>query len=1553
MPIAFGWGPHTDNRTDHAIQGKQPESMSTPIASHAGQTSHWMPDEMYDKAERDSRDYSVFPGHRPPSVSTPIKALLDPEYCQTRVKALNALSVDQYIKEVLEPAEVPNRTSAVQVISQLRGKVLDEVSNGPLYAVEIELQFDSGERRVGIVAQNRAANNGVWGPEHHTQAVKIVRGFGDLGIPVVTFMDTPGADAGAEANLNNQAHSISRLLAEMCNLQVATVGIVYGLGYSGGAIPLAATNVLLCVRSAVFNTIQPKGLASIARQYNLSWQECARYVGLSSYELLGKGVVDGVIDYAPDDKDPRVERLQTAICSAIESIEQASRNFAAQEPIVLGQYHRAISRYLRPSSELQRVKSTSTFSFADARRVVPDVFGLTMRHLRYVGLRRRIRTSTVESYGRLADVELPKGDLAARTEAARNKAFAEWLEDPDRIVYNEVLAKLLKTYRQRREGVDKERNRLAVILLGEPQRNYEDARDALCFNLGLYLYNRWKTSSPYNFRKLIDLLASKELACSGDKVFAIADTEITVRDIVFDQDLCDTLTKNFVNLLTFDALYDSIVNGFADIAEEARESHVISEKSLQNLLENSLAMATRQVQSEQEADETGRYLMANTNLFSTWIQYFIKFNGRGAFLKDVEEWKRVAFTRLSDALLVLITFIFETLVPEFLNAQASNKTYTGAIKPTRIGKRKDFWNQLDIAYNDVLVQRVIDNLKRKKLTSAEAIRDRFFVDFKELNANLMSADPVGFPGFRLSIERALKHGKTPCGVVTGIAKLAFGSAAKVGVLISNVDFQAGAFDMASSEKLSRLLNECVKQRLPVVCFVSSGGMQTKEGPSSLFAMAISNDRITRFVRDNDLPIVVFGFGDCTGGSQASFVTHPMVQTYYFSGCNMPFAGRVVVPSFLPSQCLVSNYLSANLDSMRGLVHHPFSDTLDDELRAVDPLIPLPSETVEEVIQRIFKGSYLPEARHRIESKIPTAVSLMKPISRVLIHARGCTAVKLTRIAKRRGTSVVLVQSDPDMDSVAADMLSGSDEVISLGGQTPDESYLNAMSVFAIAKRERISALHPGIGFLSENEDFARTCRKRGINFIGPHAKNMEVMGNKSNAIATALANEVPVVPGSHGILTSPAATERVAEEIGYPVLLKAVHGGGGKGIKVVRAASAIRESFMTVYAEAKSAFGNGDLYLEKYVESMRHIEVQILRDSKGHTHILGLRDCSVQRNNQKVLEESVSVMLPANLEEDAYSYAHKLANAIDYLGAGTVEFIFDLQANALYFMEMNTRLQVEHPVTEWTTGVSIVEEQFRIAEGQSIEHLQIENRGYAIEARITAEKGAYDADGVIEFVPTPGNVTACNFPQQDHVEVIATIAEGKAISPFYDSLVAQVIAFGDDRADGIAKLMRYLQSVRIEGICTNIPLLTRILGDEVFRSGQYDTGYLPDFLMRTDGDQLLKEMQRTAADVSASDVPIEIEGSDELKVLSPQTGIFYLTPSPSDPPYVTVGQKVDLEHTLCQIEAMKMFTSISLSSYNGAEPLYKEDCNYEVVRINQANGAQVNSNDLLFVVKPA
>ena len=460
------------------------------------------------------------------------------------------------------------------------------------------------------------------------------------------------------------------------------------------------------------------------------------------------------------------------------------------------------------------------------------------------------------------------------------------------------------------------------------------------------------------------------------------------------------------------------------------------------------------------------------------------------------------------------------------------------------------------------------------------------------------------------------------------------------------------------------------------------------------------------------------------------------------------------------------------------------------------------ESVVQVVDRIMAGRLEGDAPESAASVQPSNPDVIRPVSKVLVHARGCTAVKLVTKSLEHGLDVVLVQSDPDMESLPADLVRAAGEkgtVVPIGGNTSDESYLNALSILNIAQSQGVDALHPGIGFLSETPNFAALVRQKDINFIGPKVVSMETMGNKSNAISTTMSIGVPVVPGSHGIVDSSERALEIADQVGYPILLKAVHGGGGKGIVKVDRAEQLHQLFHQVTTEARSAFGNGDVYIEKCVTSLRHIEAQVLRDTHGNTRVLGLRDCSVQRNNQKLLEESGSTLLGEALREEVFRCAASIAEKVDYIGAGTVEFIFDVPSQAVYFMEMNTRLQVEHPVTEATTGIDIVAEQFKIASGESIEAMVPQETGYAIEARINAERASIDAMGQVTFQPTPGRITRCELPEREGITLISMAATDKMVSPFYDSLIIQVIAEGSDRNDAVANLASYLDDVVIEG----------------------------------------------------------------------------------------------------------------------------------------------------------
>ena len=821
--------------------------------------------------------------------------------------------------------------------------------------------------------------------------------------------------------------------------------------------------------------------------------------------------------------------------------------------------------------------------------------------------------------------------------------------------------------------------------------------------------------------------------------------ELSVLDILLNEELRADFILECKNLLLFDSVYDRVIDSLDSVAAEAQASQALSQASLVRLLDQTLT----QVMGTDEPVSAAR-----EQLFD-WHQRVMKMPKGVEFFRTVEEWKKLSFAHLADALFVVVTHVFGVLTPSLIGAERDGKTYQGKIAPRNIGRRKDFWNRLDMAYNDLQMQDVLRLIRKDHQFTYNDIIEQFFDDWEPCFDDLLSSDPCSFPGFRVSIESALNKGLPPCGVVTGFANVKAMQNTKVGVVMSNVQFQAGAFDMASAEKVIRLLLECAEQHLPVVCFISSGGMQTKEGAGALFSMAAVNDRITRFVRDHDLPMIVFGYGDCTGGAQASFVTHPLVQTYYWSGTSMPFAGQIVVPSNLPLRSIMSNYLSANEGAMQGLVKHPFYPTIDESLRGVDATIPVADETVDDVMTRILQGRLVNQRPVVVAHRpVYTDQDLVRPVRKVLIHARGCTAAKLIRIAQQQNIQVVLVQSDPDMESAAVDQLTDNDTLVCIGGNTPDESYLNAQSVLNVAENQGADSLHPGIGFLSENSGFAELVRSHGINFIGPPVASMETMGNKSNAINTALRLNVPVVPGSHGIMTDVDQASEVAAEIGYPILIKAVHGGGGKGIQVVESPSEFQQLFHRVGIEARSAFGNGDVYLEKYVTSLRHIEAQLLRDTHGNTHVLGIRDCSVQRDKQKVIEESASTTLPEELLQQVIRSTADIANEVGYVGAGTVEFIYDLAANAVYFMEMNTRLQVEHPVTEWVSGIDIVAQQFRIAAGESIADLTVQNNGYAMEARINAERILKQGDGSLAFRPHPGEVETCHFPEEEVLKLL-------------------------------------------------------------------------------------------------------------------------------------------------------------------------------------------------------
>jgi acetyl-CoA carboxylase biotin carboxylase subunit len=444
-----------------------------------------------------------------------------------------------------------------------------------------------------------------------------------------------------------------------------------------------------------------------------------------------------------------------------------------------------------------------------------------------------------------------------------------------------------------------------------------------------------------------------------------------------------------------------------------------------------------------------------------------------------------------------------------------------------------------------------------------------------------------------------------------------------------------------------------------------------------------------------------------------------------------------------------------------------------------------------------------------------------PISRVLIANRGEIASRIIRTCRALRIETVLAVSTADRDSVPARL---ADRVVCIGPARPAESYLNVEAIVHTAISTKSDAIHPGYGFLSERAPLARLCEGNGVVFIGPTAAQIEAVGDKLRARSEAEAAGVPVVPG--GAVSSVEEAVALGKEIGAPLLVKAVGGGGGRGMKRVDRLGDLPALLDLASAEAGAAFGDARVYLERYVASGRHVEVQVLGDGKGEVIHLGERDCSVQRRYQKVIEETPAPGLSASLRDSLHAAAVRFSKRLSYRGAGTVEFLVDRERDEFYFLEMNARIQVEHPVTEAVTGVDLVAEQIAIAEGAGlrIEQSAIRRNGCAIESRVNAEDPAND------FRPSPGTLREVAWPAGEGIRVDTHIATGSRIPPFYDSLMAKIIAHGPDRATALARLRKAIASTRLVGIPTNLPFHLRVLDDAEFQAGGVDTGYVARLL---------------------------------------------------------------------------------------------------------------------------
>ena len=442
-------------------------------------------------------------------------------------------------------------------------------------------------------------------------------------------------------------------------------------------------------------------------------------------------------------------------------------------------------------------------------------------------------------------------------------------------------------------------------------------------------------------------------------------------------------------------------------------------------------------------------------------------------------------------------------------------------------------------------------------------------------------------------------------------------------------------------------------------------------------------------------------------------------------------------------------------------------------------------------------------------------------SKVLIANRGEIAVRIIRACRELGIRTVAVYSEADREAMHTEL---ADEAVCIGPSKASESYLNKQQILSAAVLTKAEAIHPGFGFLSENSQFAEMCEACHITFIGPKSQTIDEMGNKIHARQLMKKAGVPVIPGSDGAIVDVKEALEIANQVGYPVMLKAAAGGGGKGIRKVLSEAELPGAFASAQQEAKAAFGNDEMYLEKIIYPARHIEVQVLGDKYGHVLHFGERDCSLQRNNQKVLEESPSVVISETNREKLGKIAIKAAKAVSYENAGTIEFLMDL-AGQFYFMEMNTRIQVEHPITEMVTGIDLVKKQIEVAAGEklTIKQEDIKLRGHAIECRINAENPAF------HFAPAPGKIENLLLPSGGMgLRVDSAMYSGYVIPPFYDSMIAKIIVHGQSRFEALMKMQRALGELVTDGVTTNAEFQMDLISHPNVIAGDYDTSFLQE-----------------------------------------------------------------------------------------------------------------------------
>ena len=1377
-------------------------------------------------------------------------------------------------------------------------------------------------KRIAVFGQHSSpiTNSGRFSPENHKSYLNKFIECDKRGIDIISLIDTPGAQADEEANLNHQSEWISACIAKSSNCKIKHISIIVGQGGSGGAqIGLAGADLRFALPDTYYYVIHPEALKVIAKRINISLTDLCKIIQLSPCELTRDSIIDGIVNIDASDKTKplNINPLIRTIFFGFEDLERKAAkkmqlldkkedyldycnkvfNISGEEKDIEEKYNEDIltfDEYMQFKIKKQKMEQRLSY------RTIENLYN-----------HQRIDSSYKKEVSLKQDIEAIKDNFVSFLSKIKisdlklmSTEMLQWYDSfkgiPVSVPGLGVFVDKIHMYKDGTKGITREKFIDQLYFAFISQYRYDYAKDVLKEVL--------KSVDTNVLRDMLDN-ASRDSIAGAFAVLPKTSVKVAKYYIILDrilQILCKNPEKLLAELTSEDGKIkkENILRGpFLDsIFLKTIEEFNIETKDFLDWIKRYPDL------HEKAIDFVLRYNNQTDPVFAGLIPLFSGIVKKAVIEEQDKSFFATKDVHIKELPITNITEIHPNLPPNFWKRLLTYKrdSKVKQLKLNTFSKdNPEINNNKGLLFKTPMVEDVL---------SLFCDINKISNNFKELNSDLISANNLRFPGFEQSILKNIQNNKIKfkSGLTTGILTTKVDDEDfKFGIAVSNPQFQAGAIDQSAGAKIGFLLEECSKKHLPVVFFLSTGGMNTKDGVGGLESMAVNDMQITEFRKTTKLPIVMIGYGNSVGGTQAAHMTHPDVITTYLTGTDILFAGQAVVPENLPQTCRLADLLATRPNCKFTLLDNPFQTNMADGLEAIyeeTVKVARPKATVNDFLSIIFKKvklgktDFVEETKLGVEirtltNKFKTAYELKRKVKfkNTLILCRGVIKEDYVRVCKNLGINPYILNVSGD--EIAMDYGLPSENIKHLDSYSASDE-----DILALCKELEIDSIAFGYGFKAEDPEFHKKCLLSGIHCIAPPYKAVKNCGYKNKTLLELKRVGVPIQKGSHGLITSLDHAYKTALKIDYPVILKADTGGGGRGIKIVNSENDMEVAYLSVKEEAKAAFPTDDIFMEKFVKNARHIEFQVVRDKYGNCIVFDERDCTLQRKGQKMLEESPSLIISPALRKSMKKSVRKISDKLNLIGPVTVEFLVDMDSEKLdfSFMEVNPRIQVENGVTGMQYNIDLVDMQVRLAQGEKLPFTQkeIDNISNAdtdlkstIELRINAE------DIALDFALDSGKITKMELPELENVVIRMGLKEGMNVSKYYDSMIGMIIVQGNNREETFKKLNKTLDKMKIEGVVTNISVLKALLADEAVKSGL--SGYNINYV-NLNKDKMFKKQKEENKINRNIRLQENLEKYEKIPTAcTPQAGTYYTSTKPGATPFVQEGDTISLEDVVC------------------------------------------------------